>query len=379
VSTQDDSRWEIAIAGGSLGGLCAGVALYRAGYDVQVYERDAGPMTTRGAGIVVQGEVLELLRKAGAAALPTTSCAIRRYLDPDGGGGRVQSAPQAFTSWEAIYVTLKTAFPADRYHMGAALSDVTTQAGGRVNVSVQGRGRLEVDLLVCADGAQSSSRRRLLPEIDSLYAGYVAWRGVVDEADAPAALSRFFDGAFTFSEARSGGHILAYFIPGQGANSAPGRRRLNWVWYVPVAEGALMTLLLDREGVQHRASLPPGLVPRSSVNALVERARREVHPRLAELVSVTQEPFVQAIIDVAVPRTVFGRLCLLGDAAFVVRPHTAGSTAKAAFDATNLAKALERSPAALDVGLSRFEKTQLKYGNELSEYGMELGRRFAAL
>jgi 2-polyprenyl-6-methoxyphenol hydroxylase-like FAD-dependent oxidoreductase len=96
----------IAVAGGSIGGLCVGLALRGAGFDVQVYERVAGPMETRGAGIVVQGELIDLLRTQGAGALPTTRCAVRRYLSPDGGEGKVQRAPQDFTSWEAIYRTL---------------------------------------------------------------------------------------------------------------------------------------------------------------------------------------------------------------------------------------------------------------------------------
>src|SRR5712692_8287263 len=121
---------KIAVAGGSIGGLCAGLALNGAGFDVQVYERDPGPMNTRGAGIVVQGELTQLLRAHGAPPLPTTSCSVRRYLDPDGGNGQTQSIPQAFTSWEAIYTTLRSAFPAARYHMGAALSDVEDREGG---------------------------------------------------------------------------------------------------------------------------------------------------------------------------------------------------------------------------------------------------------
>jgi 2-polyprenyl-6-methoxyphenol hydroxylase-like FAD-dependent oxidoreductase len=83
----------IAVAGGSIGGLCAGLALHGAGFDVQVYERVAGPMETRGAGIVVQGELIDLLRTHGAGALPTTHCAVRRYLSPQGGDGEVQRAP----------------------------------------------------------------------------------------------------------------------------------------------------------------------------------------------------------------------------------------------------------------------------------------------
>jgi 2-polyprenyl-6-methoxyphenol hydroxylase-like FAD-dependent oxidoreductase len=77
----------IAVAGGSIGGLCAGLALRGAGFDVRVYERIAGPMETRGAGIVVQGELIELLRTHDAGALPTTQCRVRRYLSPEGGDG----------------------------------------------------------------------------------------------------------------------------------------------------------------------------------------------------------------------------------------------------------------------------------------------------
>src|SRR5271168_1457821 len=72
----------IAVAGGSIGGLCTGLALGGAGFNVQVYECVAGPMETRGAGIVVQGDLIDLLRTHGTGALPTTQCKVRRYLSP---------------------------------------------------------------------------------------------------------------------------------------------------------------------------------------------------------------------------------------------------------------------------------------------------------
>jgi 2-polyprenyl-6-methoxyphenol hydroxylase-like FAD-dependent oxidoreductase len=374
----------VAVAGGSIGGLCAGLALHGSGFDVQVYERHPGPMDTRGAGIVVQGDLVELLQAHGAPPLPTTGCRVRRYLESDGGGaGRAQPMPQAFTSWEAIHKTLRAAFPRARYHAGAALAGVEERGGGGgarpVLAEVEGHGTVEADLLVCADGAQSASRRRLLPEVRPAYAGYVAWRGTLDEADAPEDLVRFFDDAFTFSEARSGGHILVYLIPGAGADPAPGKRRLNWVWYVGVGEGEeLARLLVDRDGRRRHASLPRGLVPDATARELVARARREVHPKLAELVAATPDPFLQAIVDVVVPRTVFGRVCLLGDAAFVVRPHTAGATAKAAREATLLAAALRRAPRDIGAALGSFEGMQLAHGRDLTRYGIALGQRWAA-
>jgi 2-polyprenyl-6-methoxyphenol hydroxylase-like FAD-dependent oxidoreductase len=367
----------IAVAGGSIGGLCAGLALRGTGFDVQVYERVSGPMETRGAGIVVQGELVDLLRTHGAGALPTTHCTVRRYLRPEGGDGKVQRAPQDFTSWEAIYRTLAAAFPADRCHRGVTLTDFSN-GEGVVQAHIDGYGVIEADLLVAADGAQSPTRRRFLPELSSAYAGYVAWRGTLDEAAAPPDLVRFFDDAFTFCEAHSAGHILVYFIPGDGADTTPGKRRLNWVWYVGVNEADLPRLLVDSDGRQHHASLPSGGTPDRTIRDLRDLARREVHPMLAALVAATPQPFLQTIVDVVPTRMVFGRVCLLGDAAFVVRPHTAGATAKAARDATILARALKQAGRNVDAGLSSFEEMQIEFGRGLVDYGVALGRRWAA-
>src|SRR5882762_9543935 len=135
----------IAVAGGSIGGLCAGLALRGVGFDVRVYERVSGPMETRGAGIVVQGELIDLLRTHGAGALPTTHCAVRRYLSPQGGDGEVQRAHQDFTSWEAIYRTLAAAFPSDRYHKGATLTDFGNGESA-VRVRIDGHGVVGADV-----------------------------------------------------------------------------------------------------------------------------------------------------------------------------------------------------------------------------------------
>jgi 2-polyprenyl-6-methoxyphenol hydroxylase-like FAD-dependent oxidoreductase len=87
---------------------------------------------------------------------------------------------------------------------------------------------------------------------------------------------------------------------------------------------------------------------------------------------------LQTIVDIVPTRTVFARVCLLGDAAFVVRPHTAGATAKAARDAMTLARALKRTGRNVDAGLSSFEEMQVAFGRGLVDYGVALGRRWAA-
>src|SRR5262249_20857553 len=155
---------------------------------------------------------------------------------PDGGDGSSIPLPQRFTSWQAIHRTLRSAFPAEHYHPGSTLTSFE-QAESRVVARFAERACAEADLLVCADGTYSETRRRLLPDVRPRYAGYVAWRGTVEEDCLPAGLVRFFDDSFTLCAARSGGHILAYFIPGAGAATDLGRRRLNWVWYVNVPDG----------------------------------------------------------------------------------------------------------------------------------------------
>ncbi|WP_163154200.1 FAD-dependent monooxygenase [Bradyrhizobium uaiense] len=366
----------MTISGGSVAGLCNAIALRKLGATVSVHERTPGPMLARGAGIVVQNELIRLLEDNGAGPLPFTSCRGRRYLDHDGGDGVLQDMPQEFTSWDAIHAALRAAVPDECYRAGSEVQAVT-QTGSRVSAALSDGTVIESDLFIAADGSGSAMRQRLLPDVEARYAGYVAWRGTLDESDVPSDLLPFFDDLFTFSEARGGGHMLAYFIPGRDGAISRGSRRLNWVWYVHVGLTDLATALTDKNGLQHRSSLPRGTTPERAIAALRARASREIHPKMAALVSETRDPFLQTIRDVMVPKTLFGRILLTGDAAFVVRPHTAGGTAKAAYEASVLARALKSAGANVDVALQSTEELQLEYGSALYQYGLELGNRWS--
>jgi hypothetical protein len=76
-------------------------------------------MMARGAGIVVQRELLQLLEDSGVGPLPFTSCRGRRHLDPDNGDGVLQQMPQEFTSWEAVDAALRAAVPDECYRAGS--------------------------------------------------------------------------------------------------------------------------------------------------------------------------------------------------------------------------------------------------------------------
>ena len=83
---------------------------------------------------------------------------------------------------------------------------------------------------------------------------------------------------------------------------------------------------------------------------------------------------MQVVYDIAVEQMVFERICLLGDAAFVARPHAAAGTAKAAEDGWTLAAAL-READTLSAALGVWERRQLSLGRALVERARSIGER----
>jgi 2,6-dihydroxypyridine 3-monooxygenase len=366
---------KVVVVGGSLGGLFHAIVLRSLGYEVEVFEKSSELMKDRGAGIVFQHEVGELLTRYQVAPLESVVVPVRtrRYLDDDGTVSQEGPMPQAMTSWDALYRKLRAAYGDDHYNTGVRLVgfDATDE---QVTARFDG-GRVEVcDLLIGADGPGSTVRQLVLPAVQSEYAGYVAWRGVVLEHHAPELAAEFAD-RFTFYQAPRT-HILCYLIPGPHGSLLPGQRRLNWVWYLNAAPGdELDKVLTDNSGRRRQFSIPQGMVSSDMAEHLLRQARSILPPIFRQLVEVTQEPFVQTIHDLAVPKMVFGRVCLTGDAAFVPRPHTAYSTAKAAANAMSLADALNVSSGDTVEGLGRWEPGQLEMGKRLRIQGQRLGDR----
>jgi 2-polyprenyl-6-methoxyphenol hydroxylase-like FAD-dependent oxidoreductase len=107
------------IIGGSLGGLFAGNLLHQIGWDVDIFERSAHDLDSRGGGIVLQPEVVEVFRRAGVDIRSVdlgVRSEYRTVFRPDGSIQSKHFAPQTQTSWSLIYTTLKAACGDRNYH-----------------------------------------------------------------------------------------------------------------------------------------------------------------------------------------------------------------------------------------------------------------------
>jgi 2,6-dihydroxypyridine 3-monooxygenase len=353
----------VLVAGGSLGGLTAAHVLTGLGCDVEVLERSPVPLTGRGAGIVLHPSTVRWWRENDVRPLAEMSAAMRRlrYLDADGAIAHEQDCRYRVSSFDALYRDLSGRFDPASHRRGSEVAGFEVDDGG-VSVALAGGATERCDLLVCADGIGSRARQVLLPGVEPVYAGYVAWRGTVVEHDLSPAAGEALLGAIVYHLVPHG-HFLAYPIPNVDGSVEPGSRLTNWLWYRNVAEGDdLDALMTDRGGVRRPVSLAPGAVAPSRLEELKAAAAAELPPPVAELVGVTAEPFVQVVFDIEVPRMAFGRACLIGDAAFALRPHAAVGSAKAAEDAWRLGEALRASGLDVAAALERWEPGQLALG-----------------
>ena len=368
------------IIGGSLAGLFTATTLRAAGWRVDVFERSPHELDSRGGGIVLQPDVLAAFRFAGIASPTALGVASgdRIYLDRDDRVVQRSFMPQTQTSWNTLYRTMLSALPADCVHRGETLLRVEqTDTGVRAHFA---SGDVAVgDLLVGADGGMSAVRSQLVPGLAPRYAGYVAWRGLAPEGRVSARAASTLSGTFAFQQG-DGHMLLAYLVPGEDGSTAPGARRWNWVWYRPVDAQALPALMTDRQGRRHAFSLPPGATKDEDVAAIRADAATLLAPSFQDLVAATDELFVQAILDLQTPQMVFDRVVLAGDAAFIPRPHTAGSSAKAAADALTLAQAVQRAPATtLSAALNGWQTMRLRDGRDMTQWGMAIGNRIMGI
>lgn len=365
----------IQVVGGSLGGLTAACLLRDDGHDVTIYERSTRELEERGAGIGFLSATAKYLVERAGLDVGEISVATDhiRYLNRDGSIAHDQEHRYYFSSWNTVYRRLLACFDQERYQLSHELVDFEQGDGTVTGVYANGH-RATTDLLVAADGIGSLVRARLQPDAQRSFAGYVAWRGMVPESQLPDQIVAELGDAITYC-VYANSHILVYPIPNIAGSVAPGDRLVNFVWYRNYLDGGdLADLLTDRDGVTRELSVPPGAMSaRHEAEARATAAAR-LPPVIAAVVEATEDLFIQTIYDIEVDQMAFGRVALLGDAAFSVRPHAAAGTAKAADDGWALAAALQ-GDGSLDERLAHWEQSQLSLGRSLLARTRDVGSR----
>lgn len=365
------------VIGGSLGGLLAANLLRSIGWRVQVFERVGDDLASRGAGIGTHEELLDIMHRIGI----TVDASIgvhpesRTCLDRTGKVQHTMPRPRILSSWGRLYRSLKDNFPAGDYFFGKSLVSFTDD-GANVTALFSDGTAAHGDLIIGADGVRSTVRAQILPDVQPQYAGYVAWRGLIPESSLPPDLHReiFSHNMVCYPD---GDAMTMYAVPGPNNDVRPGHRAYNWVWYHPLDDGGLASLCTDATGHCYGSAIAPGLIRPAVIADMIATSRKVLAPQCVTVIELTEQPFFQAIFDLEAPRLFVKRAAILGDAAFVARPHVGMGVTKAALDAESLADALAECPD-IDAALARYSERQQLFGSRVVARARLVGAHLGA-
>ena len=360
------------IIGGSMAGLFAATALSKKGWDISVHEKVPVPLSGRGAGIATYDELADIVYKAtnNNNVLGTTAKS-RVSLDINGNIINSYDYPQVYTSWQYLFSILREQISNDNYFMGDDCIKIEQNEDKAIAFFDNGK-KKETDLIIVANGIKSELRTYVDNKAYPQYAGYVGWRGVVNEEEISKksleTLSNYFIVVLPYNQ-----QIASYPIAGEGKNPFKiGERRINWIWYKPVPQNSLQEILLGKSGQQFEDGIPPNEIREEIVNDLFKEAEEKLPPQLVELVKITKQPLIQPIFDLQSIKMKNGRVLTIGDAAFTARPHVGMGVTKAAMDAFTLSEYLEDSTNLDD--LDKWEHSRLKESQFIVNRSRKLGQ-----
>lgn len=193
---------QVIVVGAGIAGLTTGIALARAGHDVEVLERTP-TVRGEGGGIHLWHNAMrayaalgcaEAIRRVGArmATQEFRSSSGRLLASWDiGGTDEELGAVTVGVGRRDLHDVLLAHLPPARLVTAAEVVGVEESPQGVTAKLADGR-VLHADLLVGADGIRSTVRRVLHGDTPTRYAGYVVWQGVVDGIDPARARPGLF-------------------------------------------------------------------------------------------------------------------------------------------------------------------------------------------
>ncbi|RSM49977.1 monooxygenase [Actinoplanes sp. ATCC 53533] len=312
------------VIGAGVGGLAAGLALQRRGWQVEIIER-AAACENVGAGLAIAPNALKVLDLLGVghrlrelAALEGSAGVQRRngrwIIRADTAVAEARYGHPTIAVHRAALVTLLAeALEPGTLRLGLTASDVDAPDGRVVTAD----GDRTAELVVAADGLHSPVRRKLFPDHPGpVYTGVTSWRFVVPCPPRAPAPSETWGNGQVFGVARLGdGRIYCYATaPAPAGQTAPDEQadlaRRFGGWHDPIPQLVAAA----------------GDVLRTDIRCL----------------------------DRPLPRFHEGRVALLGDAAHAMTPNLGQGACQAIEDALVLA-ARAGSPD----GLARYSAERL--------------------
>ncbi|KAJ4353197.1 uncharacterized protein N0V89_004923 [Didymosphaeria variabile] len=388
----DGTKKEAVIVGGSLSGLMNAIVLRREGYKVQVLERShPSKLISEAAGLGVGPNVHTFMetyvKRPDDYGIVLTDIEI---WDENAQLSAKVPLPYTMrmTNWRTMYDMLKNALLDDDPDLAAAVYkthvEVTDVREENAGVSVSYRdlgtgseGVLRADLVIAADGANSSIRRKVWQPESPAYAGYSLWRGRISDQLVSEETKEALQGKTVIQKLRNG-YMLSYFVPAElteGKQDPRHRFDLFWAFYDILAEDSprFQQTMTDTDGKLHRNAIPSGKIQPQVWQEASSRVKEQACWFYAELMDKSHQLYVSAIRDFPNTKAVFcdGKVILAGDAMSQCRPHAGGATNEHAFQAMELAKVLRGEST-----LEEWEKLCLDSAAKARALAIATGKRF---
>jgi 2-polyprenyl-6-methoxyphenol hydroxylase-like FAD-dependent oxidoreductase len=340
------------VAGGSLVGLSAAIALSRLGFTVTVLERSPASGWAGGGGLGVDVSLLQEV--TGIDDAPPVA----------------HGSDRDTTAWHLLQGWLEDHALAQgvTVRRGVEVSAVRPGDGREAACAVTAQGdEYSADLVIAADGARSENRACVAPQdAGARYAGVLLWRALVDEQALPAEVARPRPDEPSREVYAGPYRLVTYLVPGADGQTVVGQRRLNLVWYDP-EQGDLLRGLGLVAGETVHASLAPQEVPGPVRERLAAFAAANWPTPWREALALAltgRMVFGTPIVHYKPRRLARGRAALAGDAAHAASPMVGGGFREGLYDVAALAEVMAGlvSVAAIPDALGRYEQLRLAPG-----------------
>jgi 2-polyprenyl-6-methoxyphenol hydroxylase-like FAD-dependent oxidoreductase len=336
---------KIIIAGAGIGGLSAGIALRRLGFEVEIYEK-AVNLLPIGWGIALAPNALFALSNIDLAeSVIQAGSVIRQVQMKTWLGKTLKEIPletlEARTGGSVVtlnrsrlHTLLLAAFGESGLNLGNAAS-YYTQTEKQVVLTLENGQEVEGDLLIGADGIRSSIRQQLFPQAKIQYR-YTAWRGL-----CPANLL-------------TSGTYLS--VLGRGTRfgcTHTGDGNLSWyATYLAPENQVIKSPQVELKRYQNWCSPIPEII-----NSTPEKA------------------ILHTLVYDAEPLSTWSsqRVTLLGDAAHPMTPDMNQGAGQAIEDAIILASSLEKS-STLQEALKLYEFYRIKRTSKIVKQSRQSGQ-----